>query len=131
MKINCHSTHLATVSSSLTKFTWNDVLWQFTSLHQGFSLSPRFFTKLLKVPFSHFRALGIVTTIYIDDCLVMAPSKEKLIDDVAYIASTLDELDFMINPLPAVDLYTDVSKVGLFVGMSMYRHLLLFDHTKL
>ena len=72
------------------------MLWQFTCLPQGFPLSI-IFTKLLKVPFSHFRSLGIVTTIYIDDCLVMADSKEKLIDDVTYIATTLDELGFTIN----------------------------------
>ena len=59
------------------KFIWNDTLFQFTCLPQGFSSSPRLFTKLLKVPFSHFRALGILTTIYIDDCLVIADSKEK------------------------------------------------------
>ena len=35
------------------------------------------------------------------------------------------------NPLTAVDLYIDVSKLGLFVGASIYRRLLLYDHTKL
>ena len=64
---------------------------------QGFSSSSRIFAKLLKVPFSHFRALGILTTIYIDDCLVIADSKEKLIADVQYVASTLDQLGFTIN----------------------------------
>lgn len=82
---------------SWLKFTWNDILWQFTCLPQGFSSSPRLFTKLLKAPFSHFRALGILTTIYIDDCLVMADSREKLMDDVRYVVSTLDQLGFTIN----------------------------------
>lgn len=82
---------------SWLKFSWNGLLYQFTCLPQGFSSSPRLFTKLLKVPFSHFRALGILTTIYIDDCLVIAASKEKLIADVSYIASTLDQLGFTIN----------------------------------
>lgn len=78
------------------KFTWNGELWQFTSLPQGFSSSPRLFTKLFKVPFLHFQAVGILAMIYIDDCLMMANSKENL-KDVRYIASTLDELGFIIN----------------------------------
>ena len=82
---------------SWLKFSWNGLLYQFTCLLQGFSSSPRLFTKLLKVPFSHFQALGILTTIYIDDCLVIADSKEKLIADVQYVASTLDQLGFTIN----------------------------------
>ena len=82
---------------SWLKFPWNGVIWQFTCLPQGFSSSPRLFTKLLKVPFSHFRALGILTTIYIDDCLVIADSREKLLTDVMYIVTTLDHLGFTIN----------------------------------
>lgn len=78
------------------KFIWKGEIWQFPCLSQGFSSSPRFFTKFLKVPFSHIRALGISTTNYIDDCLLIANSTEKLID-VKYIASTLDQLDFTNN----------------------------------
>lgn len=48
------------------------------------------------MPFLHFQALGILAMIYIDDCLMMANSKENL-KDVRYIASTLDELGFIIN----------------------------------
>ena len=40
---------------------------------------------------------AILTNIYIDDCLVMADSKEKLIDGVTYVASTLDGLGLTIN----------------------------------
>ena len=36
-----------------------------------------------------------------------------------------------INPFTSVDLYIDVSKLGLFVGTSIYRCLLPFYHTKL
>ena len=79
------------------RFMWNDLHLRFMVLPQGFSASPRIFTKLLKPIFAHFRSLGMSTAIYIDDCIFLAESEGILAKNIDYAIGFLDNLGFTIN----------------------------------
>ena len=64
-------------------------LW---SLH-----SPRVFTKILKPSVEMLRSLGIRMVIYMDDMLLMASSKQKLLEHVQVSTFLLENLGFIIN----------------------------------
>ena len=72
-------------------------LYQYTCLPQGLTSAPRIFTRLLKPIMGHFRAIGISAIIFIDDCLIIAPSREVLLDHVAYVSSLFDSLGLTIH----------------------------------
>ena len=72
------SVPLSPRSRKLFRFLWKGTLYEFLSLAFGLGPAPRIFTKLMKVPISFLRKLGVCLVIYLDDLLIMAPSKEKL-----------------------------------------------------
>lgn len=52
------------------RFVFDNKKYQFTALVMGYGLSPRIFTKVLKPVFASLRAIGFISTAYIDDsCL--------------------------------------------------------------
>ena len=53
-------------------------MYEFLCLAFGLGPAPRIFTKLMKVPVSLLRRLGIRLVIYLDDLLIIAPSKEEV-----------------------------------------------------
>ena len=63
----------------------------------GMSIAPIVFTKLLKIPISLLRSLGIHLIIYLHDILIINHSKEKLIDDYKRTENLLENLSFEIN----------------------------------
>ena len=65
-------------SRKLVRFQWKGTLYEFLSLAFGLGPAPRVFTKLMKVPISFLRKLGVCLVIYLDDLLIIASSKEKL-----------------------------------------------------
>ena len=60
------------------RFRWYGRVYHYTCLPQGLTLAPRVFTKLLKPVLGHLRSVGITAIIYIDDCLIIAPSEAEL-----------------------------------------------------
>ena len=72
------SVPLNTRSRKLVRFQWKGTLYEFLCLAFGLGPAPRVFTKLMKVPISILRKLGVCLVIYLDDLLIMAPSIEKL-----------------------------------------------------
>ena len=72
------SVPLSTRSRKLVRFQWKGILYEFLCLAFGLGPAPRVFTKLMKVPISILRKLGVCLVIYLDDLLIMAPSIEKL-----------------------------------------------------
>ena len=72
------SVPLGTRSRKLVRFRWKEKLYEFLCLAFGLGPAPRIFTKLMKVPISLLRRLGIRLVIYLDDLLIMASSKESL-----------------------------------------------------
>ena len=79
------------------RFLWNGGHYRFTCMPQGFASAPRVFTKLLKPVIAHFRALGMIASCYIDDCIFMANSAEELIRNVGYAMWVFDCLGLTIN----------------------------------
>jgi len=79
------------------RFYWNEQLYQFTCLPNGLE-APRKFTKLLKAPFSWWRARGFTNSAYIDDSCLVADSYELCKDNVTQTVSLLDKLGFTIHP---------------------------------
>ena len=72
------SVPLGTRSRKLVRFKWKGKLYEFLCLAFGLGPAPRIFTKLMKVPISLLRRLGIRLVIYLDDLLIVASSKEEM-----------------------------------------------------
>ena len=51
----------------------------------------------MKPVIAHFRMLGILVVIYIDDCLFICHSKKLLKKHVAYVMKVFDRLGLTIN----------------------------------
>lgn len=79
------------------RFVWQDVLFQFTCMPQGYTAAPRIFTKLLKPVLAHLRMLGITVICYIDDCLFISDSVSTLIANLNYAIHLFDNLGLTIN----------------------------------
>ena len=78
-------------------FHWRGQLWRFTSLPFGLSSAPFIFTKLMKPIVATLRKLGIRVILYLDDILVMAPTKEEVRKHLATALELLIALGFVIN----------------------------------
>ena len=74
------------------RFLWKDKLYQYTCMPQGLTSAPRIFTRLLKPIMAHLRSVGITAIIYIDDVLLLAPSREELAGHVDYLVGCLTAL---------------------------------------
>lgn len=61
------------------QFKWNNKIYEFQCLCFGLGPAPLIFTKLLKVSIAILRRLNVRLIIYLDDILIMASSKEQLI----------------------------------------------------
>ena len=59
--------------------------------------SPRYFTKILKLPISLLRSLQIRVLIYIDDLLIVVGSREEAIFSKDTAIFLLENLGFTIN----------------------------------
>ena len=79
------------------RFRWHGLDLRFTCLPQGYTASPRYFTKLLVPVFALFRKLGLLTICYIDDALFIASSFSELQEQVAFAMEFLVLLGFTIN----------------------------------
>jgi hypothetical protein len=64
------------------RFIWNGKKYQYTALAMGLASSPRIFTKLMKPVFSTLRKQGHTNVAYIDDTLLISPTKEECIENV-------------------------------------------------
>ena len=79
------------------KFRWRKKFYQFTCLPQGLTSAARKFTKLMKVPIAHFRALGMTVVIYLDDLIFIAKSPEDLLKQIKYAMNILDKMGLTVN----------------------------------
>ncbi|CAC5365406.1 unnamed protein product [Mytilus coruscus] len=79
------------------KFLWDNKIYQFTCLPFGLANAPRIYTKLMKPVVGLLRKIGIHLIIYLDHILLMADSKEKLIEARDCTLFLLINLGFVIN----------------------------------
>ena len=79
------------------KFSHRDSLYQFEALPQGYGPAMRIFTKLLKVPFSTLRQLGLLSVIYVDDSYLQGNTYDTCLANVKKTITILQFLGFTIN----------------------------------
>ena len=98
----------------LLRFQWQGKLYQFNCLPFGLSSAPWVFTKATKPVVTILRTLGMRIIIYIDDILVMAPSKEIAQQHTDCLIFLLENLGFTINRQKSL---TDPSQEIEFLGL--------------
>lgn len=103
-------------SKKYLRFLWNNQLFQFNCLPFGLSTSPFVFTKILKPVAKLLRSAGYLSTVYLDDWFLTAPSYEQCLENVSQTRNLLTSLGFIINdsksnPIP--------SKCCLFLGYNI------------
>jgi hypothetical protein len=79
------------------RFEWHQQTWEFSCLPFGLSSAPYTFTKLLKPAVALLRKLGVRCILYLDDMLIMAQSKQTLLQQLATAIDQLVSLGFIIN----------------------------------
>jgi len=93
--------HTVRFSSDFTrylKFRHNTQVYKYLCLPQGFSSSPRIFTKMLRPILTHFRRKKILCSMYIDDLYLQGSSYMEVTNNISYIIQTLTSLGFEISP---------------------------------
>lgn len=84
------------------RFLWDGKHYQFRTLAQGLSCSPRVFTKLLKPAFACLRSMGHSNVPYIDDSLLKAKTKEHCHSNIRDTIWLMDHLGFTVHPKKSV-----------------------------
>jgi hypothetical protein len=79
------------------RFIWRNQRYQFRCLPFGLTSSPRIFTKVLKPVVAALRRQGIRLVIFLDDILIMSPTKEVCHRQVKIAVQLLTNLGFVIN----------------------------------
>ena len=79
------------------KFQWNGKLYQFCGLGQGIGCAPRIFTKLMRVPLSFLRRMGINVLAYIDDLIIISDTYEDCLKDTQACLLLLQRLGYIVN----------------------------------
>ena len=74
----------------------------FTAFPNGLACCPRLFTKLLKPVMAHLHMLGFVSTIFIDDTLLMGDSERECVQNVKSLLALFKSLGFIVNPTKSV-----------------------------
>uniref|UniRef100_A0A7M5V2U2 Reverse transcriptase domain-containing protein n=1 Tax=Clytia hemisphaerica TaxID=252671 RepID=A0A7M5V2U2_9CNID len=101
-------------SQRFVRFEWDKTLYQFQCLCFGLSPAPRVFSKILKVPISLLRRLGIRLIIFLDDILLIASTPEELRQMRDTTIFLLQSLGFLINVKKSV--FEPTQKIE-FLGM--------------
>ena len=83
-------------------FEWQGKRYRFTCYPNGLRSAPRNFTKITKVLFSELRKLGHISTSYIDDCLLIAPSVAECKDNIHDTVMMSEQAGFIVHPVKSV-----------------------------
>lgn len=79
------------------RFQWRENTFEFTALSFGLATAPYIFTKLLRPVVTYLRARGYESVLYLDDFLLLAPSKAACHSNVQAHIKLLFSLGFIIN----------------------------------
>ena len=97
-----YSVPIAEEDKKYLRFWWKDTLYEYNALPNGLALAPRKFTKLLKPVFAKLRALGYLSTSFIDDSLQLSDSKKEALDNVLATVELMIALGFVVHPEKSV-----------------------------
>ena len=79
------------------RFTWNNQLYEFNCLPNGYSGAPRLFTKLMKPIFGQLRSEGNLSVYYLDDSLQIGSTFAECKHNILTTVDLLSRAGFMIN----------------------------------
>ena len=83
--------------SQYLRFAFLDKVFQFKVLHFGLSTDPRLFTKMFAaiIGLVHLEAIQIY--LYLDECLIVARSKDMLLSSLQLSLDMLRDVGFLFN----------------------------------
>lgn len=96
------SVHVMETSQKFLKFSWRGQLYAFTAFPNGLACCPRLFTKLLKPVMAHLHMLGFVSTIFIDDTLLIGDSEVECEQNMKHSLALFQKLGFVVHPEKSV-----------------------------
>ena len=79
-------------------FIFEGQAYQFRSLPFGLSTAPRTFTRLTRVLEGFLRRMGISVFMYLDDWLILAPSRVQSLQDTSTVLQRTRALGWVVNP---------------------------------
>ncbi|XP_028302785.1 uncharacterized protein LOC114463411 [Gouania willdenowi] len=79
------------------RFMFMDKVYQFRVLPFGLSLAPRIFTRCVAAALSPLQASGVSILPYLDDWLVISPTREQVLRDTAALFSHIGNLGLKVN----------------------------------
>ena len=90
-------------SQNFLKFEWKGQLYKYTAFPNGLACCPRLFTKLLKPVMAQLHWWGFISTIFIDDTLLMGDDSElECVQNVKASLCLFEKLGFVIHPEKSV-----------------------------
>ena len=92
-----YSIPISEIDRRYFRFFHKDKKFQFTALVMGLTSSPRIFTKILKPVFAHLRALGHISTAYIDDSCLVGLTYQECLRNIIDTVSLMDDLGLTVH----------------------------------
>lgn len=92
--------HLIAIGPNTKKFlrfNWNTITYEYQCLPFGLSLAPLIFTKLMKEVVKTLRENGHLSSIYLDDILLLGDNKDSCNLNVSSTVKHLEKLGFLIS----------------------------------
>ena len=97
-----YSVHMIEKSQNFLKFEWKGQLYKYTAFPNGLACCPRLFTKLLKPVMAQLHRWGFISTIFIDDTLLMGDSELECVQNMKASLCLFEKLGFVIHPEKSV-----------------------------
>jgi hypothetical protein len=88
---------LAAEHQKFVRLLWKGNFYQYRCLPFGLCSAPRVFTKILKPVVAFLRERGIRLVIYLDDVLIMASSKDLVLQHLHLVIGLFTSLGFLVN----------------------------------
>ena len=107
-------------------FIWEDTLYCYTCMPNGYSKAPYLFTKILKVPLAHLRKNGHQSVIYIDDMYLQGDTPAICERNVFVTGKLLWDLGFRTLPDKSVFIPTQQLE---FLGFVLDSHAFILSLT--
>ena len=86
----------------LLRFEWKGHLFEFNALPNGLAAAPRLFTRLLKPVFATLREAGHISTVFLDDSLLIGYSEWECIMNVRESLCAISSAGFIVHPVKSV-----------------------------
>lgn len=107
------------VSKKYLRFNFEGKIFQFNVLPFGLSTAPYIFTKLMKPVTKILRSIGLLSTLYLDDWLLIGDSYQSCLKNIDMTRNLLTSLGFIINEEKS---YLIPSQSCKFLGMIIDTH---------